>query len=213
MAGRGELKFGLRVILTLTAPSLAGEVGCVRGQVLATGVSRRIFPKKKKTLWGTLGNSLAATAPVCSPPSHSPVRGVYASTGDCVHLILEGAETEGTTLARVPSNLERSFPQGSAHTSSRKELRLQAPPRQQQPKAPNNPECSYPPGSARTPSRSELRPQEPGRVRIKEGSACTPIAQRRPTIKKEWVETGNTRIPPGRGNTPTKESPTDNRRR
>ena len=30
-------------------------------------------------------------------------------------------------------------------------------------------------------------------MQIKEGSACTPIAQRRPAIKKEWVEAGNTR--------------------
>ena len=127
----------------------------MRGQALpcmvgATGLSRRIFPKKKKTLWGTLGNSLAATAPVCSPPCHSLVRGVCTSTGDCAHLISQGAETAGTTRARVPSNRE----------------------------------CAHPPGSARTSSRSELRPQDPGRVRIKEGSARTPIARRRPAIKK-----------------------------
>ena len=38
--------------MTQTAPGLAGEVGCVRGQALpcteeATGLSRRIFPKEK----------------------------------------------------------------------------------------------------------------------------------------------------------------------
>ena len=31
--------------------------------------------------------------------------------------------------------------------------------------------------------------------------------------KKEWVEAVNTNIPPGRGNPPTKEPPTDNNRR
>ena len=31
--------------------------------------------------------------------------------------------------------------------------------------------------------------------------------------KKEWVEAKNTRIPPGRGNPPTKETPTDKNRR
>ena len=52
-------------------------------------MSRRIFPKKKKTLGGSLGNSPAATAPVSSPP-HDP-------SGNCAHLISEGAETTGTT--------------------------------------------------------------------------------------------------------------------
>ena len=61
-------------------------------------MSRRIFPKKKKTLWGTFGNSPAATAPVSSPPCHL--------SEDCVHLISEGAETTGTTQGRVPSDQE-----------------------------------------------------------------------------------------------------------
>ena len=158
---------------------------CTEG---ATGSSRRSFPKKKKTLWGTLGNSPAATAPVPSPPHHSSLR-------DCAHLISEGAETTGTTRGRVPSNWECAYPLGSARTSSLRELRLQEPP---------GGGCSAN-GSVCTSSRRELRPQEPGRVQIKEGSSLTPIAQRRPTIKKEWVEAGNTRIPPGRGNPPTKE--------
>ena len=90
-------------MLTWTAPGLAGEVGCVRGQALpckerATGSSRRIFPKKKQTLWGILGNSPAATAPVSSPPHHP--------SGDCALLISEGAETTGTTWCRVPSEWE-----------------------------------------------------------------------------------------------------------
>ena len=89
--------------LTQTAPSLTEEVSCVRGQALpctegAMGSGRRIFPKKKKTLWGTLGNSPAATAPVSSPPHHP--------SGDCVHLLSEGAETTGTTRGRVPSKWE-----------------------------------------------------------------------------------------------------------
>ena len=100
-------------------------MGYVRGQALpcregATGVSRRIFPKNKKTLWGTLGNSPAATAPVSSPPHH-PSR-------DCAHLISEGAETTGTTRGRVPSNRECAYPPGSPRNSSRRELRLQASP-------------------------------------------------------------------------------------
>ena len=87
-------------IQTQTAPGLAGDRGCMRGQALpctegATGSSRRIFPQKKKTLWGSLGNSPAATAPVSSVPHHR--------LEDCVHLISEGAETTGTTRGRVPS--------------------------------------------------------------------------------------------------------------
>ena len=71
-------------------------------------------------------------------------------------------------------------------------------------------ECGHPPESVHThrgvsahrldSSWTELIPQAPGRIRIKEGSACTPIAWKRPTIEKEWVEAGNTRIPPERGN-------------
>ena len=101
--GWGELKVGPFVALTQTAPSLAGEVGCVRGQALpcmegVTGVRRRIFPKKKKTLGSTLGNSPAATAPVSSPTHHQ--------SGNCAHLISEGAETIGTTRGRVPRDQE-----------------------------------------------------------------------------------------------------------
>ena len=127
--GLGELKVGPHVILTLTAPGLAGEVGCVRGQPLpctegATGLSRRIFPQKKKTLWCSLGNPPAAKAPFSSPrpPPHHLL-------GDCAHLTWEGAETTGTTQGRVPSNRECAYPPESAHTSSRRELRLQASPR------------------------------------------------------------------------------------
>ena len=92
-AGWGELKVELCVTLTQTVLGLAGEVGCVRGQALpctegGRGSSRRIFPEKKKTLWGTLGNSPAAKAPVSSPPRHP--------SGDCAHLISEGAENTGT---------------------------------------------------------------------------------------------------------------------
>ena len=101
--GWGELKVGPFVALTQTAPSLAGEVGCVRGQALpcmegVTGVRRRIFPKKKKTLGSTLGNSPAATAPVSSPTHHQ--------SGNCAHLSSEGAETIGTTRGRVPRDQE-----------------------------------------------------------------------------------------------------------
>ena len=97
------MKVGPRAILTRTAPGLAGEVGCVRGQALpcmeeATGPSRRIFPKRKETLCGTLGNSPAATVPVSSPPHHP--------SGGCMHLISEGPETTGTTQGRVPSEWE-----------------------------------------------------------------------------------------------------------
>ena len=176
------MKVGPLGTLTQTAPGLAGEVGCVRGQALpctegATGVSRRIFPQKKKTLRGTLGNSPAATAPVSSPPCHP--------WGDCVHLISEGAETQAPTRGGCP--VTRSVP--------------------------SNQEYAHPPGSVYTSSQRELRPQAPGRVRIKEGSARTPIARRRPTIKKVRVEDGNTRILPGRGNPPTKQTPTDKKRR
>ena len=80
---RRRVKVGPPAIMTQTAPGLAGDMGCVREQALpctegARGSNRRIFPKKKKTLWGTLGNSPAATAPVSSPPGHPPVQGVSA---------------------------------------------------------------------------------------------------------------------------------------
>ena len=82
------------------------------------------FPKKKKTLWGTLGNSSAATAPVSSPPRHpSPVGGLWAphlrGSWDYRHHTEEGAQWPGVCPAT-----------GEAHTSSRRELRLQAPPGQ-----------------------------------------------------------------------------------
>ena len=215
----GELKVGLRAILTQTAQGLAGEVGCVRGQALpcmegATRLSRKIFPKKKKTLGAIWGIPLQqqlqpplhpATHPgtVCtstqrelrlqaSPRAGCPAtrrvpsyRGVCPSTGECPHLISEGAETQAPTRGGCP--VTRSVP--------------------------SNQEYAHPPGSVYTSSQRELRPQAPGRVRIKEGSARTPIARRRPTIKKVRVEDGNTRILPGRGNPPTKQTPTDKKRR
>ena len=51
----GELRVGPCGALTRTAPGLAGEVGCVRGQAppymeRATGLSRRIFSKRKRPL-------------------------------------------------------------------------------------------------------------------------------------------------------------------
>ena len=136
------------MILTGTDPGLAGEVGCVRGQDLpfmegATGSSRRIFPKKKMTLWGILGKSPAATAPVSSPPHHL--------SGNCVHLISEGAETTGTTWGRAPSNQECAHPQGSARTSFQRELRQRHHPE----------EGAHPPGSALTSFQRELRLQAP----------------------------------------------------
>ena len=59
-AGWGELKVGMCETLTRTVLSLAGKVGCVRGQALpymegATRLSRGIFPKRKRplgVLWG-----------------------------------------------------------------------------------------------------------------------------------------------------------------
>ena len=109
MGSWGELTVGLCGTLTWTVPGLAGEVGCVRGQALpsmegATELSRRIFPKRKKPS-GNYGefpcsnsSSLLRTPPL--------VRALYASTGECPHLILEGAETTGTNWGRVPSDRE-----------------------------------------------------------------------------------------------------------
>ena len=144
-AGWGELRVGPGRTLTQTVPGLAGEVGCVRGQAFpctegATGLSRRIFQKRKRplvALWG------------------------------------------------IPLQQQLQSPLHPATHPSREHV--------------------HPPGSVCTSSQRELRPQEPGRVQIKEGSAHTHIAQRRPTIKKEGVVAGNPRIPPGRGNPPTKE--------
>ena len=59
-------------------------------------IEQEDFPKKKKTLGGTLGNSPAATASVSSPPGHLPVQGLCTPTGECPHLILEGTETTDT---------------------------------------------------------------------------------------------------------------------
>ena len=151
--GWGDLRVGPCGTLTQRVPSLAGEVGCVRGQALPCmeghSIEQEDFLKKKKTLRGTLGNSTAATAPVSSPPSHPPIQGACAPTRECLHLISEGAETTGT---RESANQRRLY----MHTHS--------------------PEKAY-------------------------------------HKKKEWVEAGNTRIPPGRGNPPTKETPTDKNRR
>ena len=166
-----------------TGPSLYG--GSCR-------IEHQDFPKKKNPQ-GHFGefpcsnsSSLLFTQPPAHPGSVCIDLGVCAPTRDCAH------------------------PLGTVYTSSRRELRLQAPTRVG---CPVTGVCAHPPGSVRTSSRRELRPQAPGRVRIKEGSARTPIAQRRPTIKKGWVEAGNTRIPPGKGNPPTKETPTAKNRR
>ena len=61
-------------------------------------IKQEDFSPPKKTLWGTLGNSPAATASVSSPPHHP--------SGGCMHLISEGPETTGTTQGRVPSEWE-----------------------------------------------------------------------------------------------------------
>ena len=104
----GDLRVGPCGTLTQTVPGLAGEVGCVRGQALpcmvgAAGLSRRIFPKRKRPS-GALWGFPAATASVSSPPGHPPFWGVCAPTGVCVHLIWEGSETTGTNQGSVPSN-------------------------------------------------------------------------------------------------------------
>ena len=62
------------------------------------------------------------------------------STGECLYLISEGAETTGTTQGRVPSNQECAHPPRRVHTSSRRDLRLQAPPGAG---CPSTGECSH----------------------------------------------------------------------
>ena len=69
-----------------TGPSLYGG---------SSRIEQEDFPKKKKSLRGTLENSPAAAVPVSSPPGHPPVWGRCTLTGECVHLILEGTETTG----------------------------------------------------------------------------------------------------------------------
>ena len=107
------MKVGPCVILTRIAPSLAGEAGCVRGQVLvftegATGWSRRIFPPKKRpsgALWGIpLQQQLQS-------PLH-PVQGVCTSTGECLHLTSEGTETTDTNRGSVPTHRSLCEPTG-----------------------------------------------------------------------------------------------------
>ena len=113
-------------------PSWRGGL-CERGQALpctegATGSSRRIFPQKKKTLWGTLGNSPAATAPVSSPPCHR--------SGNCVHLISGSVPIHRVVLTPHLGGSqdykhhpgEGAHPLGRARTSLHRDLRLQAPP-------------------------------------------------------------------------------------
>ena len=74
--GWGELRVGPCGTLTQRVPSLAGEVGCVRGQALPCmeghSIEQEDFLKKKKTLRGTLGNTPAAAPPVSSPLGHLP---------------------------------------------------------------------------------------------------------------------------------------------
>ena len=74
-------------------------------------IEQEDFPKKKKTLGDTLGNSPIATATVSSPPGHLPIPAVCTLTRECAHpppptlcaptwesphLISEGTETTGT---------------------------------------------------------------------------------------------------------------------
>ena len=52
------------------------------------------------------------------------------------------------------------------------------------------------------------------RESVNQGRLCTHTHSPEEAYqKKEWVEAGNTRIPPGRGNPPTKETLTDKKRR
>ena len=90
--------------------------------------------------------------------------GVCLPTGECSHLISEGAETTGTTWGRVPSNRECAYPPGSAYTSSQRKLRLQALPG----------EGAHTRGSACTSFQRELRLQAPPRAGCQvNGSVCT----------------------------------------
>ena len=126
---------------------------CERTGPSLYGGSHRIeqqdFSKNKKTLRGHFGKLPYSNSSslISTPP---PTQGLCASNSACPQLILEGAETTGTYHWSVPSDWE----------------------------------CAHPPGSVCTSSRRELRPQAPGRVQIKEGSVCTHIAWRRPTVKK-----------------------------
>ena len=91
-------------------------------------IEEKDFSPKEKDPLGHFGDfpcsnssSLLSTRPLASP-------GSVHIDGDCMHLISEGAESTGTTQGRVPNNRECSYPPGSACTSSRRELKLKAPP-------------------------------------------------------------------------------------
>ena len=175
----------VRVILTQTAPSRAGEVGCVIGQALpctegATGSSRRIFPKKEKDPLGNFGEFPCSNSSslLSTPP---PIRG-NVRTSSWRELRLQAPAGAGCpATGSVPSYWAvcpstREYPHlisEEAETAGTTQGRV-----------PSDRECAHTPGSVCTSSWRKLRPQAHGRVRIKEGSACTPIAQRRPTIKK-----------------------------
>ena len=138
----------------------------MRGQTLpcmegVTGLSRRIFPKGKRPSGALWGIPLQQ---------------------------------------HIQSPLHPTTRQGTVRTSSWRELRLQAPTRRV---CQETRDCSQRPGSVCThqtlyaPTRECLHLISEGTENTgtrdtanKGSSACTPIARRRPTIKKEWVEAG-----------------------
>ena len=187
----------------------------MRGQALpcmegATRLSRKIFPKKKKTLGAIWGIPLQQQLQF--PLYPTILRGIVRTSSR------RELRLQAPTGGGYPETRECTHEPGSAPTSSQRKLRLQAPPGAGCPatgsvpsywavcpstreyphliseeaetagttqgRVPSDRECAHTPGSVCTSSWRKLRPQAHGRVRIKEGSACTPIAQRRPTIKK-----------------------------
>ena len=96
--------------LTWTVPGLAGEVGCVRGQALpgteeATGLSRRIFPKRKRpweALWGILlQQQLQSPLHLATRP---PVQGGCTSTGECTHPLETMCTHQGLSTPHLRGN-------------------------------------------------------------------------------------------------------------
>ena len=138
------------------SPGLAGEMGCVRGQALpcregAPGLSRRIFPKRKRpsgALWGIpLQQQLQS-------PFHPPT----CPSWECAHPPESVGTLQGVSAPQLRGNWDHRHQQGESVQqpgSIRTHRGLCASTR-----------------NVCTSSQRELRPQALGRVQIKDGSAC-----------------------------------------
>ena len=131
-------------------------------------------------------------------------------TRECPHLISEGDETAGTIRGKVPSDR-------GVYLSTRECLHLISEGAEttgtNQGRVPSDWSLCAPTGEC--PHLISEGTETTGtRESVNQRRLCTHIhIPEEAYHKKEWVEAGNIRIPPGRGNPPTKETPTDKKRR